>query len=129
MASSQVVNDRAMSAGPSTIRASPMSGTGGTTVIQSVRWRAFGAWARALAWLPSAQPKPPASTSRNGSTAAEWDRATPTTPRPTRARANPAAWRRDTRWPRATPMSTVNGADDCSTSEASPAGIPCAMPR
>ena len=129
-ASTGPANEAAMRSGPSTRRLRPSIGIGGTTDIHSVRCSGLGAAASRVARLPKAHPRPPSTTSRNGHGGAPSAREAPTTIRPPTATVTPTSARRPTRSRSSSaPSSTVNGAEDCSTSDARPAGNPAAMPR
>ena len=116
--------------GPSTSSARTSIGTGGTTDIHSVRWSGFGARACRLQMLPIAQPSAPQRVRTTGIRAAVWPRWAAMAASPATATTMPTTCRRVSRSRRKIPASsTVNGAEACSTSEASPLGMPAAMPR
>ena len=105
-------------------------GTGTTTDIHRVRCSGFGGCASRLARLPNAQPRPPTSTSRKGSTEAAWARETPTSTMPATAIPIPSHWRPRTASPsRRAPRASVNGAEAWRTSDDNPVGIPASMPQ
>lgn len=114
--------------GPSSDRASANSGSGGTTDIHRVSCKGFGGCAQRLARLPNAQPSPPHTVSRNGHQVAEARCCEPTIASPSTATPTPSARTGVSRsLSSAAPSSTVNGAEDCSTSDARPVGMPCAI--
>jgi len=125
-----VVKEAPMRSGPSTNSATTSIGSGGTTLIHSTSWSGFAAAARRLPRLPSAQPKPPAIVRRNGSSAADSQRCCPTSDSPPTATTMPTTCAPVSRSRRkAAPSTTVNGAEDCSTNDARPTGMPAARPQ
>lgn len=142
-----MVSDSTPARGPSNTRLIAANGIGGTTDIHRVMRtalsrRASGAGrvggccaASLLPMLPNAQPRPPSTVSTIGTSAPSPSglpvaRSIPMTAMPSTATTMPTTWSRAMRSRRnSTPSSTVNGADVCSTSDASPVGIPRCIAR